>query len=206
MSRAPEVERGALAVQAGSEERRRARRLRLVLLAAFFVASLVTVHATGLTKRIDLETIRELTSSAGVWGLFVFWAVFALGVLVHLPGLGFVGAASVAYGTAIGMAVGYVGAFGAAMTTFVLVRSAGGQPLADVRRPWMRKVLARLESHPVSTVALLRLFFFLASWVNYGCAMSAVRMRDYALGSAIGLIPQAIAGALFFEWAAERFL
>lgn len=206
MSGAPEHDDGTGAALGAGIGGRPARRLRLALLAVFFVASLVTVHATGLTKRIDLEAVRQFSASAGLFGLFAFWAVFALGVLVHLPGLAFVGTASVAYGKAVGILVGYVGALGAAMTSFLLVRAAGGQPLGEVRRPWIRKVLARLESHPISTVALLRMLFFLASWLNYGCAMSPVRARDYALGSAIGLVPQAVAGALFFEWVAERFL
>lgn len=204
MNGAPEHE--TVVDKVGFAKRRRVQRIRLALLAVFIVASLVTVHATGLTEQLDVERVRDFTQSAGLWGLLGYWLAFALGVLVHLPGMAFIGAASVAYGEALGMLVGYSGAMGAAMTSFLLVRTIGGQPLGDVKRPWMRKVLAQLESRPVTTIALLRLVFFLASWLNYGCAMSAVRMRDYALGTAIGLVPQAVAGALFFDWIAERFL
>ncbi len=186
--------------------KRRSQRIRLVGLGVFFVASLVTVHATGLTEKIDVEAIRAFTESWGIWGILVYFVAFALGVLVSLPGLAFVGAASVAYGQALGMLVGYLGAVGAASVSFVLVRAVGGQPLGDVKRPWMRKVLARLESHPITTIAILRALFFLASWLNYGCAMSSVRLRDYVIGSAIGLVPQAVAGALIFDWIAARFL
>lgn len=202
MSGPPEHE--TVVDEVGFARKRRAQRIRLGALAAFFVASLVTVHATGLTEKIDVQAVRAFTDSAGIWGLLVFWVAFALGVLVHLPGMAFIGAASVAYGQALGMIVGYAGAMGAAMTSFVLVRAVGGQPLGDVKRPWMRRVLGRLETHPITTIALLRLFFFLASWLNYGCAMSSVRMRDYALGTTLGLVPQAVAGALFFDWVAER--
>lgn len=206
MSEAPEPEHETVVDEVALTKRKRAQRWRLSALGVFFVASLVTVHATGLAQRIDVDAVRGFTESAGWWGLFAYWLAFALGVLVHLPGAAFVGAASVAYGHAIGMLVAYVGANGATSTSFVLVRAVGGQPLGEIRKPWVRRIFARLESHPITTVAVLRAFFFCASWLNYALAMSSLRTRDYLIGSAIGLVPQAVAYALLFDWIAATFL
>lgn len=203
MSEAPEHE---IFVDEVDLAKKRKQRWRLGALGVFVVTSLVLVHATGLSQRIDVEAVRDFVEASGWWGLFAYWLAYSVGVLVHLPGAAFVGAASLAYGHALGMLIGYVGAMGASLSSFVLVRAVGGQPLGQIQKPWVRKIFARLDSHPITTVAILRALFFSASWLNYACAMSSLRLREYLIGSAIGLIPQAVGYSLLFDWLAERFL
>ena len=53
-------------------------------------------------------------------------------------------------------------------------------------------------ARPILTVALLRLFLWVAPPINYALALSTVRYRDYAAGSALGLaIPTALAAVVF---------
>ncbi len=184
----------------------RTSRWRIALLVTFFVGSLVLAKVTGLSDRLDVETIRGFMDSMGAWGFFAFLVVFAVGELVHVPGLVFVGAAALVYGQALGMGAGYVGAVGSVTLSFVVVRAIGGQPLGAVQKPWMRKVLARLEQDPVRTVALLRLVFFMAPAVNYALAMTSVRLRDYVVGSALGLLIPIPIAVLVFDWLAAFLL
>lgn len=183
----------------------RSSRWRMAALALFFVGSFAVAKLTGITDDVDVDVVRGFMESAGVWGFFAFVAIFALGELMHIPGMVFVGAAALAYGDALGIAAAYTGAVASVITSFFVVRAIGGQPLAGAKRPWMKKILARLDRQPVRTVAFLRFLFWLSPALNYGLAMSSVRFREYLVGSAIGLaIPIPLVVLLFdriAEWA-----
>jgi uncharacterized membrane protein YdjX (TVP38/TMEM64 family) len=49
-------------------------------------------------------------------------------------------------------------------------------------------------------VALLRLVLWMAPAVNYALALSPVRYRDYAIGSAVGLAIPVAAAAAFLHF------
>ncbi|HEY8427369.1 MAG TPA: VTT domain-containing protein [Sandaracinaceae bacterium] len=181
----------------------RSQRARTALLVIFFVGSLAAAKLTGLDEHLDVERVRAFMDSAGALGFLAFLAIFTIGELLHVPGLVFVGAASIAYGEVLGIAAGYTGAMVSVATSFLVVRAIGGQPLGDVKRPWMRTILARLEARPIRTVALLRLVFFMSPALNYGLAMSPVRLREYLIGSALGLAIPIPAAVLFFDWLAR---
>lgn len=185
---------------------RRNKRLRMAALALFFVGSIVLAKVTGLDEYLDVETVRAMMESAGVLGFLAFLGVFCVGELLHVPGLVFVGAASIAYGSVLGIGAGYLGALLSVTVSFLVVRTIGGQPLADVKRPFMVKILARLETHPIATIAVLRLLFWLSPPLNYGLAMSKVTLRDYLVGSALGLLVPIPMAVLAFDWLAGFLL
>jgi len=157
-------------------------------------------RATGLTEDLSTERVRALMHVAGVWGFAAFVALFAVGELLHIPGLVFVGAAVLAYGRFGGGAASFVGALVSLTVTFIVVRAVGGKPLKHIRRPLMARMLAQLDEKPVRTVALLRLIFWMGPMLNYGLALSSVRYRDYLLGSAIGLMMPIAVAVMVFDW------
>ncbi|MCB9599980.1 MAG: VTT domain-containing protein [Sandaracinus sp.] len=179
---------------------------RFAALVALIVGSIVLAKVTGVTEQLTPDRIRGFMEGAGVLGFLIFLGVFAVGELVHVPGVFFVAAAILAYGRGLGGVAAYVGAVLSVIVSFAVVRGVGGQVLAEVRRPWVRKILDGLERRPVRVVALLRLILWMAPPLNYALAMSAVRFRDYVLGSALGLILPIAAAALFFDWVVATFL
>ncbi|MEM1415476.1 MAG: VTT domain-containing protein [Myxococcota bacterium] len=184
---------------APTPERTTPSRWRLLALALVFVVTLVVARSTGVTEHLTLEGIRSTMEGAGAFGLLLFLVVFALGELVHVPGLVFVAAAIVAYGPVAGGLLGYVGALGSVTVSFFVVRGVGGQQLAGVERPFFKRMLARLDERPVRAVAVLRLLLWMAPPLNYALAMSAVRYRDYLVGSALGLVLPILASAAFID-------
>ncbi|MBN8614775.1 MAG: VTT domain-containing protein [Deltaproteobacteria bacterium] len=178
---------------------------RLAGLAALTVALFAIGHFTGLTEHLSRENLRSLMESLGVWGVLLFVVLFAVGEFMHVPGIVFVLAALLAYGRVGGAIAAYAGALVSVSFAFVVVRRVGGQALADVRRAWLAKVLAKLDERPILTVAVLRIVFFLAPALNYGLAMTRVSFRDFFVGSALGLLPPVITIALAFEWALTFF-
>lgn len=183
----------------------RAKRWRIALLVVLFFGSLAIAKVTGLDSKLDIETVRSFMSSAGAWGFVLFVVIFAVGELMHVPGMVFVLAAAVAYGALWGSIASYAGAMVSVATTFIVVRAVGGQPLGDIRRPIMRKILARLEERPVVTVAILRTLFFMAPALNYGLAMSPITLRRYLTGSALGLLVPIPAMVLLADWIIATF-
>jgi uncharacterized membrane protein YdjX (TVP38/TMEM64 family) len=173
----------------------------VALLATLFAIG----HVTGLTEHLSRDNLRALMEHLGVWGLGLFLVLFAVGELVHVPGIVFVLAALLAYGRVGGAVAGYLGALASVTFSFVFVRRVGGQALAHVKRAWLAKILERLERHPIPTIAALRMVLFLLPAVNYGLAMTRVRLRDYVAGSAIGLVPPILVIAVAFEWALSFF-
>jgi uncharacterized membrane protein YdjX (TVP38/TMEM64 family) len=171
--------------------------LRLVILGVVLVALLLVAHLTGLTASFSQARVRTLIQSTGKWGMLLFIAAFAIGELLHIPGLVFVGAAVVAFGRVRGGILSYAGAVVSISVTFAFIRAVGGQPLGTIRNQRVQALLARLDQRPILTVALLRLITWLTPAINYGLALSSVRFRDYFIGSAVGLVvPIALLAAL----------
>jgi uncharacterized membrane protein YdjX (TVP38/TMEM64 family) len=200
---APSAEQAAGAGTTASPSR--ARFIRLGLLAAVLVGLYVVGHVTGVTERIDVRAVRDTVEDAGALGVLVFWVVFALGELLHVPGIVFVVSGLLVWGQLVGLPVAYVGAIGSMCASFYVVRSVGGRALAGVERPWIRRTLAKLEENPIRTVIILRFVLFLAPQLNYALALTNLRFRDYVIGSAIGIAPHIVAVTFLLDWVIRFF-
>lgn len=174
--------------------------LRVALALGLLVVLAVIGRATGLDELLDRDRVRALVEGAGALGVLAYLGVFTVGQLLGVPGLVFVAAGIVVYGPLHGALLGLVGAVFAMTVSFQIVRTVGGQPLGAAQRPFMKRVLAQLDARPVRAVALLRLVFWLAPPVNYALALSRIRLRDFVLGSLIGLVLPITCAAVFFDW------
>jgi uncharacterized membrane protein YdjX (TVP38/TMEM64 family) len=164
-------------------------RARLVLLAVLFVGLFAAGYVLDAPAYLTQDRIEGLVEAAGPWGFVTFAALFTLAELVHVPGILFIVVGSMLWGPWAGAAISYVSALLSVSVAFVVVRQVGGQPLAAMERPWLRLAMLRLESRPIATVAALRLVFFMLPALNYVLALTPVRFRDFAVGSALGLVP-----------------
>lgn len=179
---------------------RAARRwIRLGLLVALLGGLAVAGVATGLTRDLSVESLRAWMVGAGALGVVGFLAAFALGTLVQVPGMLFVAAAALAWGQVGGAVVAIVGAVLAVTVSFLLVRAVGGRLLTEIRRPFLERLLARLDGAPIRTVALLRLVFWVAPPLNYALAFSNVPLRAYVIGSAVGLLVPIVVATSFVD-------
>lgn len=179
---------------------KRWRWLRPSLAIALVAALWITGRMTGLHEQLDAERVRGVVEAAGGWGILAFVGIFALGELMHVPGIVFVAAAMFAYGYVAGVGAALLGALVSVTVSFLVVRWVGGQPLTQIRWRFARRILERLDARPILCVALLRLLLWMAPPVNYALAMSSIRLRDYMVGSALGLAGPVTGAALFFGW------
>ncbi len=180
----------AVGGEAPSPQKQKAALMRLGLLLALFVVVLVIGYAAGLSEYLDADRIRALVEPAGAWGFLIFLGLFAAGTTAHVPSWAFIGVATLLWGVTVGALVSYVSALVTISIAFVVVRKVGGQALTAVQRPWVQKVLSRLQDRPILTVAFLRVLpLFLTPGVSYALALTPIRYRDFLIGSALGIVP-----------------
>jgi uncharacterized membrane protein YdjX (TVP38/TMEM64 family) len=184
---------------------RRNTKLRLLALVALTLGLLALARFTGLTDELTTERLRASLESAGTLGMLLFIAVFTLGELVHIPGWVFCFAAILAYGRVLGGGLSFLGAVVSVVVSFVIVRTIGGRALEEIERPFMKKLLRRLDKHPLQTVFVLRTLFWMAPPLNYALALTNVRFRAYVLGSALGLVLPMVGLSVFFDFFISRF-
>lgn len=180
--------------------------LRLGVLVGLIVGAVLAVRSTGMGPREILAWVQDVMTSAGALGIVAFIVIFALGELAHVPGLVFVSAAALAFGPLLGAVVGYAGAFISVCVSFWVVRTIGGQLLSKIERPFFKKIMDRLESQPIRVTIVLRLVLWMAPPLNYALAMSKMRFRDYAIGSAIGLVIPIVLAVVFLDAVMEFML
>jgi uncharacterized membrane protein YdjX (TVP38/TMEM64 family) len=108
-----------------------------VVLGIVLVGLFVAGKATGWTDSFSVERIRELVARAGPLGYVAYAATFAIGELIHVPGIVFVIAAVLAFGRVAGFVAGLLGGLVSVSTTFFIVRGVGGRALGAVERPFM---------------------------------------------------------------------
>jgi uncharacterized membrane protein YdjX (TVP38/TMEM64 family) len=183
-----------------SDETRRRSWMRLGVLGALFVVTLLVAHFTGVTEHLSREHIRAIIDGLGPLGAVAFIGLFVVGELAHVPGFVFIGAAILAYGRLAGGVLGYVGALAAVAVAFVVVRAIGGQALASIRRPFITRMLAHVDARPVTAITVLRTLLILTPALTYALALTRVRFRDYMIGSALGLALPIAAMSVLFDW------
>jgi uncharacterized membrane protein YdjX (TVP38/TMEM64 family) len=149
----------------------------------------------GLDSRYSVGAFRELVGQAGSWGWLAFVVLFVVTVVIQIPAFAFVLAAPSLFELPQAWLLCLVASYLAVLVNFALVRKLGGQPLAELERPFLRRIFAQLQAHPVRTVALLRLITIMFPPVTSALALTRLRARDHALGSLLG-IPLPISGLL----------
>ena len=178
--------------------------VRLVGLVLMIVILVVIGRVSGLAEVIGSpERLQAAVESAGPWGVAILIGAFTLGLFIQVPGIVFATAAILCYGRLWGGLLAYFGAVIACSTVFTCVRAVGGSALDEIEKPWVRKILAQIDDHPLRTVTLLRLVFWSSPQLNYAFALSKVSFRHHLLGTMIGLIPIKIAVAFGIQEAID---
>lgn len=174
--------------------------LRLLILGVIIVGLYGLARSTGLIDQANPEGVRDLVREAGTLGLLAYFLMFTLCQLLYVPGLLFIAAAGLLYGSQMGFVYGMIGAMISVTVSFLVVRTVGGRPLANPKRRWVSRMMATLDTRPIVTVLTLRCLFSTAPWLNYGLAMSQISYRDYIVATFFGVIPQAVLVTFFGDW------
>jgi uncharacterized membrane protein YdjX (TVP38/TMEM64 family) len=178
------------------------RNSRLIAVILFLVVLLAVFQLSGIREHLNLAYVREQLLAHPRIGLLLFVLLFCLGNLIQIPGLVFLAAAVLALGQVMGGFATYIAASVSCMVTFVLIRFLGGNALRNINNALLVKILKRLDTHPVQSIALSRMLVQTLPALNYALAMSGVKLRHYALGTLLGLPLPIALYCLFFDFIA----
>lgn len=177
-----------------------ARRYRRLLGVVVFLGTLLSVFEfSGLRDHFNLAFMRDLILHHRTGGLVLFVMLFSLGNLIQIPGWVFLAAAVLTMGRVWGGVVTFIAAFASCAITFVTIRALGGDALRLMENRIAVRILHRLDTRPVASVALLRVLFQTMPALNYALSMSGIRFRSYLVGTLLGLPLPIALYCLFFD-------
>lgn len=158
-------------------------------IAASLVAGALIAGALALGPR--LAALLAALEDLGPWAGLVFVVVYAVAVVLLLPGSVLTLAAGALFGLPRGTALAFAGATLGALGAFAIARGAGRELVA--RRIGKSPRLAALDrvlaEDGLRVVLLLRLSPLVPfSVLNYALGLTRVRARDVALGS-VAMLP-----------------
>ncbi len=100
------------------------------------------------------------------------------------------------FGPLLGILFTIIGENASANVAFSVARWFGRDWVKQKSEISLHKWEKRLAANGLVTVLILRLLMLPFDPVNYGCGLTAVRHRDYAIGTFVGILPGLIAFVL----------
>ena len=127
---------------------------------------------------------------------FCYIFLYALRPLVFFPATLLTIASGLLFGPWFGILFTIIGENASANFAFLLARWFGRSWVGKNESLPVRSWEQRLSSNGLLTVLIMRLLMLPFDAVNYGCGLTSMRQRDYAIGTFIGILPALISFVL----------
>lgn len=177
-------------------------RLRLLLgLGLLLVLWLLAQSAPADWLR-DPQLLRETFSRSGLRAVLLFGAAFLAAIALFLPPTTLTATAGFLFGPVCGLLLSLCCINIGGALLFAFSRRTGREGVARLLSPRLSGWDRRLGEHGLLTVVLLRLSFVPFALVGISAGLSAIRMRDYLLGTLVGTFP----AAFLLSWLGDRAL
>lgn len=174
-----------------SSSTRLAAGVRLGLLGLVLVGMMIAAARWGTDAP---ERLRELVADAGPLGPLLFIAAYALLTVAMFPGTVSSTAAGVIFGPLYGTLLTVIGATLGAVGGFLAGRRLGRASVEQFAGGRVEKIDEFVGEHPLRSMLALRLTpLFPFNLVNYASGLTRIGLRDYTIGTAIGIIPGSFA-------------
>ncbi len=155
----------------------------LVVMLVLFGIALLIVGPDGIRDRLS-------DAAASRWGVFAFVGVYAVAVVLLMPGTVGTVSAGALFGFRTAFLAALSGALIGATVAFLVARwlgRDGAERLLGKRLTTIDSWLGRNGFVSILIVRLLPIFPFNA--LNYAAGLSSVRLKHYVAGTAIGILP-----------------
>lgn len=182
--------------------------IKIVMLAAFVAGAFAVVRYTEFRQFVTAERLQAFIQDVDPWTARLVYVVgYVIGTMILLPGLllSFVGA--VLFGVWEGTLYTWVGATAGATGAFLLARFLGRDFVNRLLRGKLRTLDERLRERGFVSLLIIRLVpLFPFNGVNFGCGLTSIRLRDYVLATAIGIVPGTFVYQYLFATFGPRIL
>lgn len=171
------------------------------LLGAFWVLSFVSAFFVWWQSGVSLtdtpQLLEELLRQFGLYrAALCYIIIYALRPLVFFPATLLTIASGLLFGPWLGILFTIIGENASANFAFLLARWFGRRWVEQHESTQIQRWEKRLCANGLLTVLILRLLMLPFDVVNYGCGLTAMRQRDFAVGTFIGILPALISFVL----------
>ena len=160
-----------------------------VLFGGVGVVFLFGAQMLGLNGEAAVE--HWLSAAHGPWALPVAVGAFAALAFVGVPQFVLIAAAVVAFGPWTGFAYSWIGTLVSSLVGFWLGRAFGGRLLRDLAGDGVAKFMKLIGKNGFLASLIVRLVpsapFIV---VNMAAGVTPMKIRDFAAGTAVGIIPK----------------
>ncbi|MGH3626168.1 MAG: TVP38/TMEM64 family protein [Sciscionella sp.] len=137
-----------------------------------------------------LLAARQDVASLGAWGPVVFVLVYTLATILVFPDALLSAVAGLLFGPVLGILTVWLGAMLGAGASFLFGRALSREAIERLVGRRIDRLNAFLAHRGFVAVLLVRLIpLFPFGLVNYGSAVTAIGLRSYLLGTALGILP-----------------
>lgn len=163
--------------------------------------TLVCLGATLVAMRwavdLDAGVLQARLDSLGAWAPLLYVAIYVLATLLILPSTALNLLGGAVFGLLWGLLWTTVGALVAAAIAFALARTIGRRWAAARLPSGLQDLDAAIEQNALAYMFAIRLLpLFPYGLVNMAAGLTAMRFRDYWLGTLLGTVP----GVAPFVW------
>lgn len=161
------------------------------------LVSLILWQQSGMALREIPYWLEALLERFGLWkAAFIYILIYALRPFLLFPATLLTVSSGLLFGPWLGILFTIIGENASANVAFGVARWFGRDWVKEKTEVSLLKWEERLAENGLVTVLILRLILLPFDAVNYGCGLTAVRHRDYAIGTFIGILPALIAFVL----------
>jgi uncharacterized membrane protein YdjX (TVP38/TMEM64 family) len=164
-----------------------------VLLVLFVIAALIIYRQPAVQEHLSRDAIEGFIDSFGIYGPVIFVLIFALSIMLLVPGTVFTIVGALLFGPWMGTLLNVLGATLGAVGAFFIARHLGRDFVEHIIGSRFGAKLKRydekLQKHGFATIFYLRVTFFPLSPLNYAAGLTKVSFRDYFFGTLLGIIP-----------------
>ncbi len=171
-----------------------------VVLAAATLTSLLKI---GIPMSKIPEALQAFIQKQGSFGPVLFVVLYVLRSLILFPATILTAAAGLVWGPFLGFVYTLIGENLSAAFAFWISRYFGRDLMAGMKVKFLEGLDSHIRRHGFMTVLILRLAMTPFDAVNFGCGLTAIRFREYAAATAIGILPGVLSfvyvGSSWFE-------
>ena len=179
----------------------RATRVKAAALGALLIGLAVLAVVLGTP---DVEAMRAEVDEAGAWGPVVFLALYLGLSLIPCPKALLTAAGGALFGLVPGAALALLAALVGAVISFGIGRLLGREAVDRLTRGRLAEIDDLLRDHGFTAVVIVRLVPLVPYIaINYAAGLTGIRLRDYVLGSALGMVPGSLAYAALGAYGTE---
>src|SRR6266404_3646375 len=182
--------------------------LKLLLLIVFLVAAVYYFRFTEQGREITPEYVLDSIETHGpVAARLIYIAVYIVGTVALLPGTVLSFAGAVLFGAYEGTLYTWIGATIGATLAYLLARVLGRDFVERLFGGRFTAFDQRIRENGFTGLLIVRLLpLFPFNAVNFGCGLTGIRLRDYVLATAIGIVPGTFVYQFLFAKFGRRIL